>query len=138
MAPRNFKPLSCDLDENGPESIHRAVALAHLYSTHHGQGDTQSAKLAILVEEIVTNLYDHAVRGAGFSGRLMLADHTGGLRISLWDSGLPFDPRDATALDQPNPERGGGVGLAMTMAWAEVIDYRRDGNSNRLDLRLRA
>lgn len=137
MAVRNFKPLSCDLDENGSESIHRAVALAHLYSTHHGQGDTQSARLAILVEEIVTNLYDHAAPAAGFSGRLMLANDTDGVRISLWDSGPPFDPRDATALDQPNPERGGGVGLAMTMAWAKVVDYRRERDFNRLDLRLR-
>lgn len=98
----------------------------------------QSARLAILIEELVTNLYDHGGITGGFSGELVLDGHDDGLHITLRDSGPPFDPREAAEVDMPNMERGGGVGLAMIRAWADVIDYRREDDMNRLDLRMHA
>jgi serine/threonine-protein kinase RsbW len=137
MTRRNSNPLSCLLDENGPESIHRAVTLAQEYSAQHAPAHMPSARLAILIEELVTNLYDHGAVGEGFSGELVLDDRGDGLLVTLRDSGAPFDPRQAAELDMPNTERGGGVGLAMIRAWADVLDYRREGAMNRLDLRMR-
>ena len=137
MVRRNFKHLSCDLDDNGPESVHRAVALAQLFSTSNALSAPQAARLAILVEEAVTNLYDHAAPGRGFSGRLELQSDADALHVTLSDSGAGFDPRDAAAAEAPNAERGGGVGLALIRAWADIVDYRRDGEMNRLELRLK-
>lgn len=137
MIRRNFYPLSCQLDENGPESIHRAVTLANDYNAQHVVGDRQSARLAILIEELVTNLYDHGVVAKGFSGELVLQVENDSLCVTLRDSGAPFDPRDAAEVDMPNAVRGGGVGLAMIRAWADVLDYRREDGMNCLLLRMR-
>lgn len=137
MNSRNFKPHSCDLDENGPESIHRAVSLVQLFSTTNALTPQQRTKLAILAEEAVTNLYDHGAVGPGFAGSLTLARDAQAVRLVLCDSGHPFDPREEDEIDMPNLERGGGVGLAMIRAWAEIIDYRSENGVNRLDLKLR-
>lgn len=137
MVRRNFKPHSCSLDENGPESIHRAVALTQLFSTANALSPQQRAKLAILVEEAVTNLYDHGAVMPGFVGTLALVGEAGDVRLILSDSGKPFDLREADVADMPNPDRGGGMGLALIRAWADVIDYRSAGGINRLELKLR-
>jgi serine/threonine-protein kinase RsbW len=137
MIRRNFKPHSCDLDENGPESIHRAVTLVHEFSAAAGLTPQQSAKLAILVEEAVTNLYDHADVQPGFAGSLTLDLDGDSVRVVLCDSGTAFDPRGATETRAPDVERGGGAGLALIRAWAEILDYRSDNGRNRLELTLR-
>ncbi len=137
MIRRNFKPHSCSLDENGPESIHRAVALVQLFSTANGLSPQQRAKLAILAEEAVTNLYDHGAVAVGFVGTLALVGEEGDVRLVLSDSGEPFDLREAEVADMPNMDRGGGMGLALIRAWAEIIEYRSAGGLNRLELKLR-
>jgi anti-sigma regulatory factor (Ser/Thr protein kinase) len=138
MITRNFKPLGCPLDENGPESIHRAVELAQLFCTTNALPDAQQAKLAILVEEAVTNLYDHGGVSTGFCGHIDLYGATDDIRIVLSDSGTAFDLRTADDFEMPNMDRGGGVGLAMIRAWAQIIDYRSEAGINRLELKLRS
>lgn len=138
MGRRNLKPHRCDLDANGPDSVHRAVKLAQLYAAEHDLPSAQMAKLAVLVEEAVTNLYDHGEVTAGFCGWLELEDAADGVRIRLADSGQPFDPREATKADGPNMDRGGGVGLALIQSWADITDYRRQQGFNVLELTLRA
>lgn len=137
MIRRNFNPHSCELDQNGPESIHRAVTTAHLFSTTNALTPQQQARLAILTEEAVTNLYDHGAALAGFAGTLGLTRDGDSVRVILSDSGPPFDPRTEDEIEMPNTERGGGVGLAMIRAWAEIVDYRTENGINRLELKLR-
>lgn len=137
MIRRNFNPHACDLDENGPESIHRAVSLVHLFCLSNGLPAQQQARLAILVEEAVTNVYDHGGVTACFAGSLTLDGDSDGLRVTLTDSGIAFDPRAADEFDSPNLERGGGAGLALIRAWADIVDYRSEDGLNRLELMLR-
>lgn len=137
MDRRNLKPHRCVLDANGPESVHRAVQLAQLFCTQHTLPQAQAAKLAVLVEEAVTNLYDHGEVTDGFCGWLELVGAADGALIRLGDNGLPFDPRIAGQCDGPNLDRGGGVGLALIQAWADITDYRRDQGGNVLELKLR-
>ncbi|MFN3820169.1 ATP-binding protein [Blastomonas sp.] len=137
MIRRNFNPHSCELDQNGPESIHRAVSMAQLFSTTNALTPQQQARLAILTEEAVTNLYDHGGARAGFAGTLTLTGDGDSVRVILSDSGPPFDPRTEGEIEMPNAERGGGVGLAMIRAWAEIVDYRTENGINRLELKLR-
>lgn len=127
----NFKPFRCDLDAHGPESVHRAVALAQGFAAEHRLAPDQNAKLAVLVEEAVTNIYEH---GAADAGWLALAPDPAGVCILLADNGRPFDPRSVAEIDLPNMERGGGAGLAMIRAWAEIADYRREDGFNLLEL----
>lgn len=137
MIGRNFKPHSCDLDENGPESIHRAVALVHEFSATNALASATGAKLAILVEEAVTNLYDHADIQPGFAGSLALSADDDGVGICLCDSGTAFDPRTVEDTHAPDLDRGGGAGLALIRAWADILDYRSENGRNRLELKLR-
>jgi anti-sigma regulatory factor (Ser/Thr protein kinase) len=65
---------------------------------------------------------------------LSLSIEAAAIRICLVDSGKPFDPRRA-APQSPHQERGGGAGLAIVRAWAEIEDYRSDRNGNRLEVR---
>lgn len=158
MDRRNFKPHSCKLTQNGPDSIHCAVAMAQAFGTAHGLTPQQRARLAIVVEEAVTNLYDHGAVSPSFTARLTLdtarrcdPDHTsgygrddgsdgpvtaGGLCMMLSDSGAAYDPRSVNMRVQPNAVRGGGAGLALIRAWAQIVDYRSKARRNRLILRL--
>lgn len=135
MAARNFKPFRCDLEADGPESVHRAVALAQSYAAEHSLPPDQNAKLAVLVEEAVTNVYEH---GGADAGWLVLAPDPAGICMLLADNGAPFDPRSVAESELPNLERGGGAGLAMIRAWAEIADYRREDGLNLLELVLLA
>ncbi len=134
MTARNFKPFRCDLDANGPESVHRAVILAQDFAAEHSLGPVESAKLAVLVEEAVTNVYEHGVVEGDLSGWLAIERDPAGVCILLADNGRPFDPRAVDEIDMPNMDRGGGAGLAMIRAWAEIADYRREEGFNLLEL----
>ncbi|WP_373487089.1 ATP-binding protein [Blastomonas sp.] len=136
MASRNFIPLSCPLGQNGPESVHQAVNTAHLFSQRNDLAASVAARLAILIEEAVTNIYEHGAAGADMSGDLSLSGDDQTIDIVISDSGTAFDPRSSGEIDLPNMERGGGVGLAMIRAWAEIVDYRRDQGMNCLSLRM--
>jgi serine/threonine-protein kinase RsbW len=138
MERRNFNPYSCNLTANGPESVHAAVELVQRFCGEHGLAPALRAKLSIVVEEAVTNLYDHGSIAADFAGWVTLDMPGGPVRIVLADNGAPFDPREAEELDLPNVERGGGVGLAMIRAWADILAYRQQDGFNLLELRLRA
>lgn len=134
MERRNFKPNSCRLTANGPESVHRAVELAQRFSADYGLAPAQRAKLSIVVEEAVTNLYDHGADLADLEGWLELAESGGAVQVVLADNGRPFDPRDMQETDMPNADRGGGAGLALIRAWADIAGYRRENGFNLLEL----
>ena len=95
-------------------------------------------RLAIIVEELVVNLVCHAGHGRDIVVSLGLAQEENGTLVTLEDNSDPFDLREATAPEMPDPDHGGGVGLALVKAWAEVSSYARVGERNRLILRLRA
>lgn len=125
----------CPLD--GPDPVHDAVLRARGFAERHDMTANAMARLAILVEELVMNLFDHAGVAAGERIELGLVREDDGVRIVLVDPGVPFDPRESGEdAGADVPARGGGAGLALVRAWAEIIDYRSEGNCNRLDLRL--
>jgi anti-sigma regulatory factor (Ser/Thr protein kinase) len=93
-------------------------------------------RLAIIVEEIVTNVLCHAGADRDIALTLRLDQTAAGLFVSLEHDGSPFDPRLAPLPELPNPDRGGGVGLALVKAWAEIVGYDCQGRHNRLVLRL--
>jgi len=134
MITRNLKPYRCELGASGPESVHRAVELVRGFCTDHSLAPAQSAKLAILVEEAVTNIYEHGQVEGPRVGWVMLGGDAAGVHICLADNCAPFDPRSFVESDQPNMERGGGAGLSMIRAWAEIVDYRQEDGFNLLEL----
>lgn len=93
-------------------------------------------RLAVVVEECISNLIEHADLAAGARIGLTLTADVDGVRVSVSDPGAPFDPR-AWTFEGPNPERGGGAGLALIRAWSEIESYRRRSGRNVLVLRVR-
>src|SRR5437868_13493227 len=51
------KPLTLAL--SGPAAVHDSVAAAHAFADAAGFAHATRSRLAIVVEELVTNLYDH-------------------------------------------------------------------------------
>lgn len=91
-------------------------------------------RLAVLIEELLANQFEHGCCGGDALIRLVMrraADH---VVLVLEDGGTPFDPLAADP-DAPVPERGGGAGLALVRAWAEALSYQAGPEVNRLELR---
>lgn len=126
-------------DRDTSEAIRPALVAVHEFAGHLGLDTAMAMRLAIVAEEALMNLADHAACEVPLELTLRLWREDGGsaaVRIAVEDDGPPFDPRGVAAIDGPNPERGGGVGLALIRAWAEILDYRSQGGRNRLDLRM--
>ena len=97
--------------------------------------EDELARLCIIVEELLANLYEHGGVIDDHEVELTLASEPGGIRITLLDPGNPFDPRSARS-PRDEAERGGGAGIDIVRAWAEFVDYRETPKGNRLELLL--
>jgi anti-sigma regulatory factor (Ser/Thr protein kinase) len=119
------------------EGVLRALRLAWRFADQAGLGAEAGDRLAIVVEEWVSNVVEHG--GPPTEGRIVLSleRSAGAVRVTASDAGAPFDPRLA-AFEGPNAERGGGVGLALIQAWTKVASYRRSAGRNRVVLEIPA
>lgn len=110
-----------------------AIDAAGAFAETAGLSPGMAARLTITVEELVANALEHG--GAG-EITLELADHADRIALTLADSGIAFDPRATIADDLPDPETGGGVGLALVKAWSRIESYTREDQRNRVELSL--
>jgi anti-sigma regulatory factor (Ser/Thr protein kinase) len=107
----------------------RAIRLARDFAQAHGLDAAFADRLAIVVEEWTLNAVEHGAPPSASRIMLRLERLGNGVRVTISDGGAPFDPRGAR-FEGPNPERGGGVGLALVMAWTHIASYRRRGGRN--------
>lgn len=132
MSPRESNPEQPSLRLKGPEAIAGAVEAARHFAESRRLAEEDLARLCVVVEELVANLYDHG----GLTDRdevvLGLAADERGVRVSIQDRGSPFNPWTSPAATQTR--RGGGAGVRIVQAWAELIDYRSSEAGNRLEL----
>lgn len=123
-----------ELRLDGGETLADAVRASTAVLDGLGLADGDRNRLAILVEELLANLFDH---GTGDVVAVLQLERTRDqVHLVLEDEGAPFDPRQAGPAE-PNEERGGGVGLALVRAWPEALTYWPGPPTNRLDLLLR-
>ena len=112
-----------------------AVDAARAFGESQWLGDDEQARLCVVVEELVANLFDHG----GLTGQdevvLEFAVDPDGIRVSIADSGAPFDPWSAPRKSDAI-ERGGGVGIDIVRAWAQFIGYGPTPDGNRLEFLL--
>lgn len=111
-----------------------AIATAHGFATDNGLAPELATRLVIVVEELVGNVVKHGlVTGiVAVEGRLEL--HERGVSFVLEDNGIAFDPRTHPDPGGPHPVTGGGAGIPLVRAWADIREYRRERNRNRLEL----
>ena len=102
---------------------------------NHGLAHDEHARLAIVVEELVANLYDHGGVTEQDEVELAMSRDPAGIRVRIADPGIPFDPFSGPPPNE-NAELGGGAGLRLVKAWAELISYRSSDEGNQLELLL--
>ena len=129
----NSDRISCTL--RGSDAVSNASSAARSFGEAQWLTDDELARLCIIIEELVANLYDHGGVTGEHEVELTLASEPDGIHITLLDPGTPFDPRTAPSSRQ-RPERGGGAGIDIVRAWAEFVDYRATDQGNRLELLL--
>ena len=115
--------------------IAQAAAAARDFGDVQLLNDDELARLCIVVEELVANLYDHGGLTEADTVELGLARDPAGIRVSISDPGAPFHPW-SVLLSAEEPDRGGGAGIAIVRSWAEFISYRTADDGNRLEFLL--
>ena len=120
-------------------ALRPALVAVHEYAGRIALDAAMTTRLAIVAEELLTNLLEYGADAAPegeLHVNLRLDQGEAGLGLVLEDDGAPFDPRGVGPIDMPNAERGGGVGLALVKAFAQIDDYASEGGLNRLSLRM--
>ena len=135
MSARDSKSPSVTIRCNGADAVGASAAAARAFGLDHALHIDSAARLAIIVEELVLNLVEHGGVDAAREIELALALEDDAIEIALADTGAPFDLREA-APGEVIPERGGGAGLDLVRAWAEIVDYRSADGWNHLRLRM--
>lgn len=117
----------------GADAVTQASNAARAFGEAQWLGEDELARLSIVIEELVANLYDHGGVGPDDEVRLELASEDAGLRIVIVDPGTPFDPRQPPKRIN-RPERGGGAGIDIVQAWTHLVSYEATDEGNRLEL----
>ena len=114
-----------------------AQAAAEDFASDAGLDARGGARLAVVVEELVSNAIRHGTAEGKIAIELTLESGDGEVAMVLEDDGIAFDPTEQRAFAGPDPDTGGGVGLALVRAWANAIAYTRSNGRNRIELLLR-
>ena len=135
MAVRESVPgkLSCTVQ--GGDAVGEASQLARAFGEAEWLSEDELARLCIIVEELMANLYEHGGLSEVHEVELSLESEPGGIRIVIIDPAAPFDPRSAPPSSRQK-ERVGGAGIDIVRAWAEFVTYSTSAQHNRLELLL--
>lgn len=117
-------------------AVAAAVGAARAFAAAAALPPDPAARLAIVTEELVSNLIDHAAMPEGACIELGLSLDDDRVHLRLVDRAEPFDPRSVAVAKIP--ARGGGAGLALVRAWARIDGYAREGETNVTRLSLSA
>src|SRR5918996_3449892 len=102
-----------------------------------GLDQRTSYRLRLAIDEIVTNIILHGYAAAGRQGDLNLQSSIDdkALTISVEDTGVTYDPRQAPSpdnLDIPLEQRPiGGLGIYLVLQNVDQFHYERVGDRNR-------
>ena len=100
-------------------------------------GKRAQNRLRLAVEEFATNIITHGYQEAGLAGDIVIGADMDEkvLRITLEDTGEPFDPRQQPPppdLDRPLDERSiGGMGIYLALQNVDEFDYEYTDGCNR-------
>ncbi|WP_298303738.1 ATP-binding protein [uncultured Erythrobacter sp.] len=124
-------------DSNPAPAIRHSLQFAREFIAQYDLEPRLQVKLAILVEELVSNSLRHGGRFQDLGLLLALQEIEGSVRLTIEDDGPPFDPISIPPITGPDPATGGGIGLAIVHAWGEDPAYVRSEDTNALELTLR-
>jgi anti-sigma regulatory factor (Ser/Thr protein kinase) len=114
-----------------PEAISDLTERAQTFLAESGVDARAAHHVALVLDELLTNLASHGAGKAPASVRLTVADDR--VDAEVVDSGAPFDPRRAPNVDVSVPVADrpiGGLGLLLVHRVTEGLDYKRAGDCN--------
>jgi serine/threonine-protein kinase RsbW len=135
VATRESIPAPLRLKLSGPAAVHYAVVAARAFAQRAGIDGANAPRLAIVVEELVTNLFDHGGLDVGDTFDLELSSTGKEVRFALSARGPEFDPWVSVARREPNT-KGAGTGLKLVKAWSSRLEHEYADGRNRLALTL--
>ena len=93
----------------------------------------------LAVEELIVNVIRYAyVDDETHSIDVELAIEGEQIVLRIVDDGMPFDPRRGPALNVHSEDREvGGLGLILVLDMVDVLKYQREGEKNRVEVRIR-
>ena len=118
---------------SGERAVSDAVEVAREFGAQQWLSEEEIARLCILVEEWVINLYDHGAVRPDQTIQIDLEAERDGLAVTIADPGIPFDPRNLP-LGRIRTGGGAGAGIDLMKAWATLRDYEVGPDGNRLRL----
>src|SRR5688500_3297334 len=92
MSPRESELDSMTRRLRGPEAVSRASDAARAFGNAQWLAEGELARLCIVIEELVANLYDHGGVTQQDEVELSLISDPEGIRVIIVDPGVPFDP----------------------------------------------
>jgi len=102
--------------------VHESVAAAHAFADDASFDQATRSRLAIVVEELVTNLYDHGGLAPDEVFQLDLSVDANQVRLALTAPGERFDPTLPTG-QSPSSAVGAGAGLKLVKAWSTQFEH---------------
>ncbi len=135
MGPRESNSDHLSRSLSGSGAIVAATETAREFGESQWLGDDELARLCVVVEELVANLFDHGGLTDEDEVALDLIVELEGIRVCISDNGTAFDPWRAPRKAEA-PERGGNVGIDIVREWASYISYSPSPEGNRLEFLL--
>jgi len=133
VATRESIPAPLRLSLSGPAAVHDAVVAACAFAKCAGVDDANAARLAIVVEELAINLYDHGNLSSDDAFECELSSNGTDLRFVLRAPGPEFDPWLPVSQREPK-STGAGAGLKLVKAWSSGFEHDYTDGQNRLAL----
>lgn len=96
--------------------------------------DRQMCEIILVLEELVANVILH---GGGNLIEVELVKEWDELKITISDDGRPFDPTMAVEVDVSRPLEdrcAGGLGIHLVRHYTDTLAYRRENNTNIVNL----
>ena len=132
MSASESNPDRLSLTVRGASAVAEAVGAARSVGEARGLENQQLARLCVVIEELIANLYDHGGVTADDEVELSFATAAGGVRVSIIAPGMPFDPW--SSVPGSSSPRGGRAGVNLIRAWSELVSYQPTSGANRLEI----
>lgn len=133
VEPRESIPAPLRRSFSARAGVHEATIAARKFAENAAMTEPEASRLAIVVEELATNLNDHGKLNGDATFSIELSATAKNVSIVMVDPGEPFDPF-SSKLDRGVPARGGGAGLKLVRTWANHTAYETGEGLNRLQV----
>jgi len=125
---------------NDISEVARVLDAVEAFGEAHGLPPRTIFQLNLALDELITNIVSYAFEGHAESLiELTVELRDGGIEALLVDNGKPFNPVEAELSDLGeglDERKIGGLGIKLVRTYMDRLDYRRDGELNRLHLHM--